>query len=78
MKSWLALNKQVVGVLGDGYKGSMEENSTYSALVRKDYSWSGCEDFSDGGSIGMMDCGGEDDLCVWVEMWEFILMSAFG
>ena len=31
MKSWVTLYQQVVRVLGDGYKGSVEENGTHSA-----------------------------------------------
>ena len=37
--TWLTLYTQV-GVLGDGYKGSMEENGIYRASgVLWDYSW---------------------------------------
>ena len=30
MKLWRTLYQLVVGLFGDGYKGSMEENGTYS------------------------------------------------
>ena len=54
-------------VFGYGYKGSVEENGTYSvAGVLWGYSWRSTEVFSDGGGIGMADGG--DRLYVWVEM----------
>ena len=68
MKSWLTLYPQVVGVLGDRYKGSMQENGTYSAWMCCGVIREGCRDFSDGGGIGMVDCEGGDGLCVWVEI----------
>ena len=42
MKSWLTLYPQVVRELGDGYKGSVEENGTYNTLgILWSYSWRG-------------------------------------
>ena len=71
MKLWLTLNQQLVRVFGDGYKGWMEENGTYSASgVQWGYSWRCVEVFRDRGSIGRADSGGGDRLCVWVEMWK--------
>ena len=57
-------------VFGDRYKGSMEENDTYSVLsVLWSYSWRSGGG-SDGSGIGMADGGDGDRLCVWIEMWK--------
>ena len=63
---WVTLCQQVVRVLGDRYKGLMEENSIYGAPgVWWDYSWRGVGVFSDGDGIGMVDGGGRKRLCIY-------------
>ena len=69
----------MVRVLGDGYKGLMEENSSYGELgVLWDYLWRSVGFFSNGGDIGWVDGRDKNGLSVWVEVWEmFVFMSIF-
>ena len=57
-------------VFGDGYEGSIEENSTHGArAVLWDFSWWSVVAFIGGGGVGMVDVGGGGDrLCIWVEV----------
>ena len=69
MTSWLTLYTHVVRVLGYGHKGSLEENGTYGTLgVLGGLFVEEFGNFSDEGGIGIVDCGGRDGLCVWVEI----------
>ena len=58
-------------MLGDGCEGLMEENGNHgAACVLWDFSWWSVVVFSDGGGVVMVDSGGGNRLCVWVEMWK--------